>query len=42
MMMIMMVMQEVIETFRHHVLEKNVEEEVGKLRLVLVEGRSRR
>lgn len=34
--------QEVIETFRRNALAKNLEEEVGKDRLVLVEGRSRR
>ncbi|CAN0176197.1 unnamed protein product [Laminaria digitata] len=33
---------EVIDTFRRNVLQKNLEEEVGMDRLVLVEGRSRR
>lgn len=31
-----------IETFRRNALAKNLEEEIGKDRLVLVEGRSRR
>ena len=34
--------QEVIDTFRRNVLQKNLLEEVGMDRLVLVEGRSRR
>ncbi|CAM9111226.1 unnamed protein product [Ectocarpus fasciculatus] len=35
-------LEEVIETFRRNALAKNVEEEIGKDHLVLVEGRSRR
>ena len=34
--------QEVIDTFRRNALAKNLEEEIGQDRLVLVEGRSRR
>ncbi|CAN0471254.1 unnamed protein product, partial [Scytosiphon promiscuus] len=32
--------QEVIETFRRNALAKNLEEEIGMDRLVLVEGQS--
>eukprot|EP00903_Cladosiphon_okamuranus_P022104 g20326.t1 len=35
-------LEEVIETFRKNALAKNLEEEIGQDRLVLVEGRSRR
>lgn len=35
-------LQEVIDTFRYHVQRKNEEVELGRLRLVLVEGESKR
>lgn len=35
-------LREIIDVFHHHVHEKNQEREVGRLRLVLVEGESKR
>ena len=35
-------LREVIDTFRHHVQKKNEETELGRLRLVLIEGESKR
>jgi len=35
-------LRELIDTFQHHVHQKNVDQEIGRLRLVLVEGQSKR